>query len=68
MVTMSYAESGGIVSVSSTLDSMMNYAHSTVMLISNKEAVGLVCMYTSTYLLISVQSFRRMHYALCMYV
>ena len=30
MVTVSYAESGGIVSVSSTLDSMMNYVHSTV--------------------------------------
>ena len=60
MVTVSYAESGGIVSVSSTLDSMMNYTHSTVVLISNKEAVGLVCVYTSTCLLIS--------HALCAYV
>ena len=60
MATVSYAESGGIVSVSSTLDSMMNYTHNTVVLISNKEAVGLVCVYTSTCLLIS--------HALCMYV
>ena len=67
MVTVSYAESGGIVSVSSTLDSMMNYTHSTVVLISNKEAVGL-CVCVHKYLFANLPCTMCVCMYVCMYV